>query len=197
MSWGTRDYQHATPARQIQWKVSARLGRLQEKVCEPSVQEKILICVDALSFKAAGQPEAFECMLEAVAAMAAGFDEKGNAVGLLSNADLSGHAPRFVPLGRNSQNLSRILETLARIQMTADRPLADHIRHHARGLWGINCLVCAYAPEEGLLEIRHELRPKRMPVQFLVVTADVPEGVSTTISRHIRTLKEIGKDIGV
>jgi hypothetical protein len=43
---GTHDYQHGRPARFIHWKASARRRVLQEKVFEPTEQEKVLFVGD-------------------------------------------------------------------------------------------------------------------------------------------------------
>ncbi|MBW1691959.1 MAG: DUF58 domain-containing protein, partial [Deltaproteobacteria bacterium] len=47
---GTRDYQNWRPARHIHWKASASHNRLQEKVFEPSEQEKVLLAVEVSQF---------------------------------------------------------------------------------------------------------------------------------------------------
>ena len=47
---GTRDYQHWQPAKYIHWKASARHSRLQEKVFDPSEQEKVLLVLDVTPF---------------------------------------------------------------------------------------------------------------------------------------------------
>ena len=51
---GTRDYQHSRPARYIHWKASARHSRLQEKVCEPTVQRKVMLLLDVEGFRSRG-----------------------------------------------------------------------------------------------------------------------------------------------
>lgn len=47
---GTRDYQHGQSAKHIHWKASARHDVLQEKVFEPTKQEKVLLIVDVEQF---------------------------------------------------------------------------------------------------------------------------------------------------
>ena len=48
---GTRDYQNRGPARYIHWKASARLNRLQEKICEPSTREKVFFAIQVDRFE--------------------------------------------------------------------------------------------------------------------------------------------------
>ena len=79
---GTREYQSFTPVKFIHWKASARYAKLQEKVCEPSVQEKILIVVDVGLFFTHQATSDFEQMLSAAASMAVYFKSRAMQWGL-------------------------------------------------------------------------------------------------------------------
>ena len=68
---GTHDYQFGRPARFIHWKASARRRVLQEKVFEPTEQEKIFFVVLAEGFEKEQASAEFERMLEAAASIAA------------------------------------------------------------------------------------------------------------------------------
>ena len=68
--YGVRDYQHGRPARGIHWKASARYHRLQEKICEPVEQEKILLAIDVARFHAHEAHAEFERCLEVAASAA-------------------------------------------------------------------------------------------------------------------------------
>jgi len=105
---GTREYQRFTPFKFIHWKASARLGLLQEKICEPSIQGKVLFIVDVSQFQEDKAGEEFERMLETIASMAIQFKRLENAVGFLTNATISGSNSPFVSFGRNSKRNKRI-----------------------------------------------------------------------------------------
>jgi uncharacterized protein (DUF58 family) len=167
---GTRDYQSFTPVKFIHWKASARYAKLQEKVCEPSVQEKILIVVDVGLFSTHQATSDFEQMLSAAASMAVNFENRGNAVGFMTNAVISGGASGFVPLGRNRQTLSRILETIARMQMVQDSRLADIFHQHISVLWGISCIFCSHSIDASLVKMKQFYAHKRIPVKYFVST---------------------------
>ena len=83
---GTRDYQARAPARHIHWKASARHLRVQEKVFEPSFQEKVLFIVQVDGFIAYGNGEPFERTLEVVASLSVRLQDDGHPVGLATNA---------------------------------------------------------------------------------------------------------------
>ncbi|OGR27905.1 MAG: hypothetical protein A2277_21600 [Desulfobacterales bacterium RIFOXYA12_FULL_46_15] len=165
---GTRDYQSFTPVRHIHWKASARQAKLKEKVCEPSVQEKILIVVDVDLFFSHGAGEDFERMLEAVASMAVYFENRGYAVGFMTNAVIKGDKPGFIPLGCNVETLSRILETLARMEMRPQKRLAKVFARHISVLWGINCIFGSHSMDSSMLEMKKFYAAKRIPVKYFV-----------------------------
>lgn len=53
---GTRDYTGNRPARNIHWKASARLSKLQEKLYEPTSHRKVLLVLDTSGFPPDGGP---------------------------------------------------------------------------------------------------------------------------------------------
>ncbi len=165
---GTRDYQHGQPAKYIHWKASARHNRLQEKVFESSVQEKVLLVVDVAPFAEHNAAEDFESCLEAVASLAARLDQEGHAVGLITNGSIKGGKPAAVPVTRNYRQLSIILETLARLDMKTDRNIKDALRHRLAETWGISCVYSAYQDDETVSAAKEFLARRHTPVVFLV-----------------------------
>ena len=123
---GSRDYRGDRPARHIHWKTSARLDRLQEKVFEPTAQNRLLILLDAADFAAPegsdGRTEVrpdgaepFERALEVVASLILELDRARVPVGLAANGVLRGGRPAVLAPGRGPGHLVRLLETLARL----------------------------------------------------------------------------------
>ena len=135
---GTRDYQPGRPAKHIHWKASARHHRLQEKLFEPSEQEKVLLAVTVEGF-AQAEDEAFEGTLEACASLAVRLDRAGVALGVAVDGVLVGEAAALVPVGRRPHQLQAILELLARLTPTPAAPLLDVLG--ATLPWGLTC-VC-------------------------------------------------------
>jgi uncharacterized protein (DUF58 family) len=137
---GTRDYQPGRPAKHIHWKATARHHRLQEKLFEPTEQEKILLAVDVEGFARLGAGQEFEQALEAVASVAVRLDREGCAVGLIANGAVEGGKGSVVPIGRHPQQLPTILELLARLGMKPTASLLDAVRAGNHLPWGISCL---------------------------------------------------------
>jgi uncharacterized protein (DUF58 family) len=158
---GTRDYQHWRPARHIHWKASARHNRLQEKVFEPSEQEKVLLVVEVNRFEENDAAEAFERTIEVVASLAAQFDQKGYAVGFATNGVVEG-GPAILPIGRSPQQVPSILEALARLKMKAMADLANTLNRGLQLAWGASCVHFSYERGEGYFSNRNT------PVVFVV-----------------------------
>ena len=163
---GTRDYQHGRPAKYIHWKATARHHKLQEKIFEPSAQEKMLLVVDVGQFSRHGAEEAFERMLETVASVAVRLAERGCAVGLVTNGRMTGEGPSIVSVTRNPRQLTVLLEALARLRMEPARGLVDTFRLHLRVPWGISCLYFALKKDKTARMAREYFTQRRIPFLF-------------------------------
>jgi len=137
---GTRDYQHNQSARHIHWKASARHNRLQEKIFEPTVQEKVLLVLDVDQFATEEAGDEFERTLEVMASLAVQLDQKGYPLGLATNGVLTGGGPSLLPVAGGPLHLSAILEILARVRMTRSDALINLLQKGMQLSWGISCV---------------------------------------------------------
>ena len=165
---GTRDYQHGQPAKHIHWKASARHHRLQERIFEPTEQEKVLLVVDVGQFASFKAEEEFETTLEIVASLAVQMDKRRYALGLVTNGALVGGGPAIVPIARNRQQLPAILEVLARLQMESKGDLIDTLRRGLEAHWGISCIHFSYKEDGTILAAEQYFRHRKTPVMFFV-----------------------------
>jgi uncharacterized protein (DUF58 family) len=163
---GTRDYQHGRPAKYIHWKATARHHKLQEKIFEPSAQEKVLLVVNVGPFARHGVEEAFERMLETVASVAVRLAERGCAVGLVTNGRMTGEGSSIVSVTRNPHQLTILLEALARVTMAPARSLVDTLRLQLRAPWGVSCLYFALAKDETARTAREYFTQRQAPFLF-------------------------------
>ena len=113
--YGTREYQPGRPSRHIHWKASARHGKMQEKLCETSEQEKILLLLDVDQFEKQKAYKEFETTLEVMASMALQLDRRKVAVGLATNGKMTGKSRRIIPISKDPSASILILEALARV----------------------------------------------------------------------------------
>lgn len=165
---GTREYQPGRPAKHIHWKATARHDRLQEKLFEPTEQEKILLAVDVEGFARHRADQEFERTLEAMASLAVRLDRQGCAVGLIANGVIEGGRGPVVPIGRHPQHLPSILELLARLSMKPAAPLLDAVRAGNHLPWGITCLFFAVENAGGTSSTLDYFARRHVPVILFV-----------------------------
>lgn len=139
---GTREYQTFTPVKMIHWKASARMGSLQEKVCEPSVQGKLLIVLDVDGFQGREQEPDFESMIETAVSIACHYENRERAVGFVTNAAMKGGRNGYIPIGRGNDTLSGILETAACLSNRPISGIPDVLEHTRSRLRGIQVVLC-------------------------------------------------------
>lgn len=169
---GTRDCGQATPVKMIHWKASARIGRLQEKVCEPSVQGKILIVTDIQGFLENDAAADLEKMLETAASLACEFLTQDQAVGFLTNAVISDSGENIILPGRSRKTAARILETTARITYATTTDIQKLFRSHTEGLWGVHCVFCCYSQTNFTLALNRMLTIRKIPATLIVCRRD-------------------------
>ena len=142
---GTREYSGNRPARTIHWKASARLGKLQEKIFEPTSHQKIFFLFEGLGFRRAEDRQGFERALEVLAALAGRFAESGASFGIATDCEVKGF-PAILPVGRGPEHLGMLLEMLARCEFERGQSIAELIG--SVGAAGAGFLVVARAPSE-------------------------------------------------
>ena len=174
--YGTRDYQSGRPARYIHWKASARLTKLQEKICEPAAQEKILLIVAVDHYFKNQARSEFEKILEVAASAAVNFDRAGFAVGLVTNGALKGGGSPVLQVGRGDQQIPHILETLARLQMTPAADLGDILRRGLKLPWGTTGVSLTYDSAESRKEVLAFFNHRRGPLVSVVSRLIPPTG---------------------
>jgi len=164
---GTRDYHPGSPAKHIHWKATARHHNLQEKIFEPSAQEKILLAVDVAPFAQSGKAAAFEEMVETAASTALRLADRGCAVGLITNGRITGEASSVVAIARSPRQPAVILETLARLRMEASGAIIASLQHQMGVASGISCLYFSLEEDETARLIREYARSRRIPFRFV------------------------------
>jgi uncharacterized protein (DUF58 family) len=176
---GVRDYQPGDCLRRMDWKTSARQGSLQVRRYEPAIalETAILLNLDAGDYPQAHRHEATELGIVIAASVAVHLVEKRQAVGLHTNGrDPLAKGPTAMPslpLRKGREHLMRVLDLLARIEMTSEDEAASFLAllsHKSLGLpWGSTVVVVTAREVEGLLDMLLALR-RRGLVVILVLT---------------------------
>ncbi len=165
---GTRDYQHWQPARYIHWKASARHNRLQEKIFEPSERERVLFTLDVAPFAKNNAIDDFERTLEVAASLAVQCDQRGFALGFLTNGAIKGSSPASLSISRSPQQLPAILEILARLRMESKEPLIKIVRKGLPFHWGVSGVHFAYEDDTAMHIVKDFFLNRKIPTVFIV-----------------------------
>ncbi len=142
-----RDYVNGDSLRRVDWKASASLGRLQVKKYEPSIalETVIFLNLNSSEYPSHHRVDSTELGIVIAASLANWIVSKKQAVGLITNGiDPSQEDTDIKPIpSRKGQgNLMRILDTLARVQISDRIPFETMISQHTPRLpWGTTLIL--------------------------------------------------------
>jgi hypothetical protein len=141
---------------------------LQEKIFEPSEQEKVLLTLEVGSFERDSLRNGFERTLEVVASLAVRLDNLGYAVGFVANGTPKGGNSADIPPSRGPRQVPAILEALARIQATPYTALTKVIQKFLGSQRGISCVHFCCEEDSSLTGMEKFFHKRQIPVSFLV-----------------------------
>ena len=157
LTMGVRDYHFGDSLNRIHWKTTARLGKLQTKVYEPTTSVDMGIFLDVRTVK----PPAWgtvsqlqELGIIAAASIANHAMAAGYRVGLYANQRRrpSGD-PIRIPPSQHANQMVNILEALAEIHSARESmPAAPFVSLESRNLpWGSTLVLITAMPTEAML----------------------------------------------
>lgn len=191
---GLRDYTPEVPFRHIHWKASARAGRLQAKVFEPTSNTQVLVLLDATAFAGSGEAydeEGFELAVSVAASLAWHAAEQRCPAGLAANTRLAGDGPSaLVPIAAGLDHLSDILETLARVRPPTIpfSAFLDTVRPRIAS--GTTLAVVAGRLDTGTEAILAELNARGFSVTVFVI-GDRPIGETELTCRRVKRAADL------
>ena len=155
---GKRDYTSGDTLRRIDWKSTAAVGRLQVKQFEPSIalETTILLNLHGPEYELRTRVDASELAIVVAASLANWIVNRKQTVGLGTNGLdplNAGTAIHTIPARKGRGHLMRLLEVLARVQVSESIPLATLLREQIVHLaWGTTVILVTSRLDEGLLE---------------------------------------------
>ena len=192
---GVRDYQPGDSLRRLDWKTSARMGRLQVRRYEPAIalETAIFLNLAAGEYPQAHRHTATELGIVASASLAVHLVEQRQAVALATNGrDPLGSAPpgpgttAALPLRKGREHLMHILDLLARVELAPEAeaavPFLELLNRRSLALpWGSTVVAVTSQEVEGLLETLLVLR--RRGLRILLVLTCPSRGFDSTARR--------------
>ena len=162
--FGKRDYVAGDSLRRVDWKSTAATGRMQVRLFEPSIALETLIFLNlnADDYYYQTRIDSTELAIVIAASVATWVARRQQTVGLKVNgrdALAADSAPQYLPPRKGHAQLMRILETLARVEMTQESSFSAIIRQQRYHLsWGTSLLVITGGADDPFLDELHQAR---------------------------------------
>jgi uncharacterized protein (DUF58 family) len=202
---GVRDYVPGDSLKRIHWKSTARLGRLQTRVYEPTTTVDLSLFLDVRTLKAPLWGSIYQLQelgIITAASISKYALEAGFRVGLYVN-----QITRFsqgtvrVPHSQHPDQMVHILEALAQLHQIDTTAIASFIRQEAANLpWGSTLVVISAQPTDELLGVLLDIKRAGRSVALIKVGGTPPETGNDALSvYHIpdKAAWELVKEIGL
>jgi len=186
-----RAYTSGDSLRRVDWKATATSGQLQVKQFEPSISLETFICLDlnAANYPQRSRIDASELAIVIAASLAAWITAQHQTVGLLVNgqdplasASLPANLPRPLPANKGQAHLIRILEVLARVEITENSDLTALVQRQRYHLpWGTTLIVITGQASQPLLD---ELFQARRAGQDTLLVLAGPSAYNPDLARR-------------
>jgi uncharacterized protein (DUF58 family) len=161
---GKREYVVGDSLRRVDWKSSATTGRMQVKIFEPSIALETLIFLNlnGEDYHFRHRIDSTELAIVIAASVATWVVGKQQTVGLRINGKdllMPDGLPQFIPPRKGQSHLIRMLETLARVEMTNTTSFATLIQRQRYHLsWGTTLIVITGQVGDDLLDELYQAR---------------------------------------
>ena len=192
LTMGIRDYYSGDSLRRIHWKTTARLGRLQTKIFEPTTTVDLSIFLDVRTVVPplwGSVPELLELAVTTAASLAKHTLDEGYRVGMYANQNMAFSEGLIrIPPSQHGDQLQRILEALAQVHSSETLPIARLIGIESRSLpWGSTLLVVSATPTDSLLSVLSQMkRVGRKVALILVGGSDSAVSTDGLMVYHVR-----------
>jgi uncharacterized protein (DUF58 family) len=161
--FGKREYVAGDSLRRVDWKSTAATGRMQVKMFEPSIalETQIFLNLNEDDYHYRYRIDSTELAIVVAASVASWIARKRQTFGLVVNGKdpLSAEMPRPLPSRKGQTHLMRLLETLARAEMTHEMPFVPLLQRQRYQLsWGTTLIVITGEVSEALLTELYQAR---------------------------------------
>lgn len=187
---GVRDYQAGDPLHSVNWKTSARAGRLQVRKTEPAVSLTTLICLDlnAAAYSRHLRSAATEWAVVVAASLANYLVGQRQEVGVGSNGRdaLTGRATWTIRPRPGRLHLMKSLEWLARVQPSESPAFAEWLPAATVDLpWGTTVIAVTATGDEATCRTLHGLRRAGLNPVLVAVEAHAHFGLIAERCRRL------------
>jgi len=188
--FGKREYISGDSLRRIDWKASASTGRLQVKLFEPSIalETFVVLNLNGEDYYYRSRVDSTELAIVIAASLTNWIIEKRQIVGMLVNGRdplTADGKTQAIPPHKGKRHLMRLLETLARVEITDNSALVPLLQQQRYQLaWGMTLIVITGKADNELLDELYQARRWGQNASLILVGRDAPD---ETIRQRART----------
>lgn len=173
---GVRDYIAGDPLKRVDWNATARVGRLQSRLYEPSRSQAIVIALNITTMEHTWQgfdPIVLERGVVVAASLARAAFEDHASIGLVANGSFpDADRPIRIGAGRRPDQLVRVLEALAMVARFTTSLLSEELERPGSALpAGATVVVVAALMPPELAATLRRLRSQGYGVQIVKTSA--------------------------
>jgi uncharacterized protein (DUF58 family) len=162
--FGKRGYISGDSLRRIDWKASASTGQLQVKLFEPSIalETCVILNLNSEDYYYRSRVDSTELAIVIAASISNWIVDKRQMVGIMVNGRdqlTADGRPQPIPARKGKRHLMRLLETLARVEITENSALVPLIQEQRYQLaWGTTLIVITGRAGDELLDELYQAR---------------------------------------
>jgi uncharacterized protein (DUF58 family) len=179
--FGKRGYTSGDSLRRIDWKSSASTGRLQVKLFEPSIalETFVFLNLNAEDYYYRSRIDSTELAIVIAASVSNWIIAKKQMVGMMVNGHdplTVDNEPQSVPPRKGKRHMMRLLETLARVEISENLALVPLIQQQRYQLaWGTTLIVITGTASHELLDELHQARRSGQNSVLILAGREIPD----------------------
>lgn len=187
---GIRDYHPRDRFRDVHWKASARRGRLQTKVYDPSTGMNLVVFLNVATMHRhwmGYDPEQLERAISVAASIANYAAEQKWGLGLYANCAVpKSDQPIRVPPGRSPEQLGHVLEALAATSEFATGSIEKLLQQESRRLpWAATLALVTAHTSTDIAAVLLRLKEAGRRVALISLSAEPPPALPGIITYHV------------
>jgi uncharacterized protein (DUF58 family) len=191
LTMGVREYHYGDRLKQINWKNTARTGKLQTRVLEPTTTMDIAVFLDVRTVPRpywGNRPDLLELAIITATSLANYGLSHDYRVGLYVNQyKWATHRLIRIPPSQATGQFKQLLETLAPIPPLEAAPIDEVVSNESKNLpWGSSLVVITASPGEDLLSALMQIKRVGRKTSLIVIGGEeLPKGVSGITTYHV------------
>ena len=179
---GVREYHPEDSFRRVHWPATARTGKLQVKIFQPTSGQVMVVCLNVSTFARSWEgvyPPMLEYLVSTAATLCNDGILNGYKVGLIANGCIAkSDQPFRIPPGRSPRQLATLLSALAGVNPVVTAPFERFLmREVPRIPYGASLVIVTAVISDTLAETFVKIKKHERKITLLSLAVDPPGSV--------------------